>query len=382
MPDHPVAKGRTAALVTFRSLALAPYRFDRFRAAKNRRPGLGRMSVVPPAGDEGSYRWARGPARHLAAGIALTRRLGDAPPNVADPSWMAAQAADLAEEHEMECLELGPEELAERGMGGILAVGGGSKTPPRMVRLRWGAGEPSLAFVGKGVTFDSGGLSLKPSPAMDEMKFDKAGACTVLGVARALAGAGVPGRFSCFLPLAENMPDGASYRPGDIVTCYNGKSVEILNTDAEGRMLLADALSWAEEDAPDSVLDFATLTGACVVALGQGGGGLFTPGDGLATELLESAARSGERLWRLPLWAEFEAGLEGRHADLKNVAGRWGGASSAAAFLAQFVTRRDRWAHFDIAGPAYVSKGPKSFGATGFGVATAFDWALRRCGVL
>jgi len=240
-----------------------------------------------------------------------------------------------------------------------------------------------VALVGKGVTFDSGGLSLKPAGSMDEMKFDKSGACAVLGVARALAGAKVPGRYECYVALAENMPDGTSYRPGDIVRCYNGKTVEVLNTDAEGRMLLADALAWAEEADPDVLVDFATLTGACVVALGQSGAGLFTPSDSLAEELLSSAAAAGERLWRLPLWPEFEEQMRGQHADLQNVAGRWAGASTAAAFLAQFVKRRTRWAHLDIAGPAYQGRNHKSsFGATGYGVALTTTWLLRRAGRL
>ena len=173
----------------------------------------------------------------------------------------------------------------------------------------------------------------------------------------------------------DNMPDGAAYRPGDIVTCYNGKTVEILNTDAEGRMILADALSWAAEEKPDYLIDYATLTGACVVALGQTGAGLFSHHDGLADRLLQSAGEADERLWRLPLWPEFTKQMKGRHADLRNSGSRWGGASTAAAFLANFVDGADRWAHIDIAGPAYIgSSQPSRKGATGYGVGLTTHW--------
>jgi leucyl aminopeptidase len=177
------------------------------------------------------------------------------------------------------------------------------------------------------------------------------------------------------------MPDGRAYRPGDIVRCYNGKTVEILNTDAEGRMILADALSWAAEDSPDELLDFATLTGACVVALGQQGAGLFSHDDELAGELLAAAEGAHEYLWRMPLWPEFGEQIQGQHGDLKNVGVRWGGANTAAAFLSNFVKGSGRWAHLDIAGPAYVDRGNKeAFGATGYGVALTLNWLRRLAG--
>jgi leucyl aminopeptidase len=383
LPEHPSESLAEDALFVLRTLALAPYKFDGYLSKKDAKSGLRVVRIIPPPDEAKAYRKAGALAREISAGVALCRNLANTPPNVADPEWMTEQARALADEHGMDIEVLGPSEMEERGMGGILAVGQGSAKPPRMVRLTWGEGEGTVSFVGKGVTFDTGGISLKPPASMDEMKFDKSGACTVLGIARAVAGAKVPGRYRCYLALAENMPDGTAYRPGDIVRCYNGKTVEILNTDAEGRMLLADALAWAEEDEAEVIVDFATLTGACVVALGHDGAGLFSPSDGLCSDLLAAAAAAGERLWRLPLWPEFEEQMQGQHGDLRNTGGRWGGASTAAAFLAQFVERQDRWAHLDIAGPAAHGRSRKSrFGATGYGVPLTTTWLLRRAGRL
>jgi leucyl aminopeptidase len=202
----------------------------------------------------------------------------------------------------------------------------------------------------------------------------------VLGILEAVSRLALPIRIRAYLPLAENMPDGAAYRPGDIVTMSNGKTVEILNTDAEGRMILADALVWAAAERPDALVEFSTLTGACVVALGPTGAGLFSPDDGLAGELLAAAGDVDERLWRLPLWEEFLDEMRGAHGDLKNSGGRWGGASTAAAFLSQFVGDTARWAHVDVAGPAYVGEGKERRGATGYGVALTVEWLRRLAG--
>jgi leucyl aminopeptidase len=233
-----------------------------------------------------------------------------------------------------------------------------------------------VALVGKGVTFDTGGISIKPAAYMDEMKYDKCGACTALTVAGAVAELGLPLTVRAYLPLAENMPDGRSYRPGDIVTCYNGKTVEIVNTDAEGRMILADALALAAEEGAEALVEFSTLTGACAIALGRSAAGLYTPDDALAGELLAAAERAGERLWRMPLWPEFVEEMKGNHADLKNASERWGSANTAAAFLSQFVAPVARWAHLDMAGPANTT--PKNnvgySGATGYGIALTLGW--------
>ncbi len=381
-PSHDVCRRESAVESAFRAVAASRYRFEEFRSKPDRtrpRP-LARVRILGHPDDEALHVRARSTAMAVAEGMALTRDLANTPPNEATPEWMAESARALAESAGMSCRILGPEELDEQGMGGILAVGKGSRNAPRLAILEWGEGSSSVALVGKGVTFDTGGISIKPSAAMDEMKFDKTGACTVLGVAKAASLLELPYRFRAYLPLAENMPDGAAYRPGDVVRCYSGTTVEITNTDAEGRMLLADALALADEEGADVILDYATLTGACVVALGTDGAGIFSHDDDLAAELLAAADAAGEHLWRLPLWPEFSRAMKGRHADLRNTGGRWGGASTAAAFLANFVKNR-AWAHLDIAGPAYVGRGKKgTFGATGYGVALTVRWLMDRAG--
>ncbi len=379
LPDHLAARGRSSLRV-LTQLLTSGYRFDRFRS-KNSSATLRKIHLLPAMGEDENYGKALRLARATSRGVRVSRDLGNTPPNQATPEWMAEQAVGLAAKRGLDCQVLLPEEMQEKGMGGILAVGSGSTHPPRLVRLEWGEGEEVISFVGKGVTFDTGGISIKPSAAMEEMKFDKCGACTVLGIAQTLAELGLPGRYRAYIPLVENMPDGGSYRPSDIVRCHNGKTVEILNTDAEGRMILADALAWAASEKPATLVEFSTLTGATVVALGHQAAALYTPDQPLAGELLEAGASSGERLWRMPLWPEFAEDMKGTHADLRNLGSRWGGANNAAAFLGHFVGRTKRWAHLDIAGTAYRDSGEGlASGATGFGVALILDWLLRRTG--
>jgi leucyl aminopeptidase len=375
-PDCPEARGAQAAERACRRLILGSYRFDRFRQESRENPvRLRQVALVPPAGEEDAYREALPLAAAIAEGVAFARDLANSPANVADPAWMEERARELAAEHGMAVDVFGRRELEEKGMGGILSVGQGSSCEPRLVRLEWGESGPVVALVGKGVTFDTGGISIKPAARLDEMKYDKSGACTVLGIAKVVAALGLPLRLRVYVPLAENMPDGAAYRPSDIIRCYDGTTVEVLNTDAEGRLILADALALAVEEGADSVLEFSTLTGACVVALGHHGAGLFSPDDELASALLAGAAAGGERLWRLPLWEEFAEEMQGTHADLRNSGGRWGGANTAAAFLSNFLGEHRRWAHLDIAGPAQVPKeNDGSKGATGYGVALAVHW--------
>jgi leucyl aminopeptidase len=376
LPRHAETTGATAAARIARSLALCGYRFERYRSE----PDNGRLEavdLVPPAGAEADYRGVLEVAAKVAAAVVYARDLANAPGNEATPPWLEERARELAESHGMELLVLDAAELARRQMGGLLAVGRGSGHPPRLLRLTLGE-RGRVALVGKGVTFDSGGISIKPAADMEQMKFDKSGACAVLGAMRAAAELGLDTGLRAYLPVAENMLGAEAYRPGDIVRCYNGKTVEITNTDAEGRMILADALAWAAEDGPDSLVELSTLTGACVVALGHHAAGLFTPDEAFAAELQAAATASGERLWRLPLLPEFLDEMKALHADLRNSAGRWGGASTAAAFLSQFVGGLRRWAHLDIAGVAYArSEDGRGTAATGFGVASVVDW-LRR----
>ncbi len=381
-PDHPLCRGVSAAAAVYRHLALAGYRFDEFRT-EPRPSALSRVFLLPPADELKSYRRGARFGRAVAAGVATARDLANTPPNRATPAWMADRARALARKHGLGVRVLGPSHLARRGMNAILAVGGGSANPPRLVRLEWGRGDHRVALVGKGVTFDTGGISIKPAKSMDEMKYDKSGACAVLGIVRAAAELDLPFRFRAYLPLAENMLSGEAYRPSDIVRCYNGKTVEVLNTDAEGRMILADALALAAEEGADSLVEMSTLTGATVVALGYHGAALYTPDDGLAGELETAAAESGDRLWRMPLWREFASEMRGNHSDLKNIAGRWGGANNAAAFLGEFVGGVERWAHLDIAGTSWIgAEGGENAGATGYGVALVLTWLLRRAGRL
>ncbi|MFY9823314.1 MAG: leucyl aminopeptidase, partial [Thermoanaerobaculia bacterium] len=331
------------------------------------------------AGEEAAFRDALAVAGPVAAAVAFARDLANSPANEATPTWMEERCRELAADRGLAVTVLDAKELAARGMGGLLAVGAGSAHPPRLVRLQWGDRGPRIALVGKGITFDTGGISIKPAADMDEMKYDKCGACAVLATARAVADLALPVRLTVYAPFAENMLSHEAYRPSDIVRCHNGKTVEITNTDAEGRMILADALGWAAEETPDALVELSTLTGACVVALGHVAAGLFTTDDGLAGELTAAGNQEGERLWRLPLFPEYLEEMKGTHADLRNSAGRWGGASLAAAFLSQFVGGVERWAHLDIAGVANVKAYPggSAAGATGFGVAALVSW-LRR----
>lgn len=306
--------------------------------------------------------------------VCLARRLGDAPPNFMYPHSFAREVQRLAKPLGLKVKIYNEKNLLEEKMGLISAVGQGSQHPPRMVVLSYqGAkarGKP-LVLVGKGVTFDSGGLSLKPSSGLVGMKTDMAGAATVLAVTLAAAQLKIPLNLMTVMPLAENMPGGGAFRVGDVLTGRLGKTVEVTNTDAEGRLLLADALAWAGESAPAMMLDVATLTGACAVALGDGCAGLFTDDKDLGAALREAGDRVGEVLWPLPLFSDYDSSLKSETADMVNASlVPKGGAISAALFLRRFVPESVPWAHLDIAGPGRAEKARPGVpvGATGFGV--------------
>jgi leucyl aminopeptidase len=381
LPAHAETSGPAAGRV-LRALSLSGYRFDRFQTEAEKAGRVERLAVVPPAGEEEAFRAALPEVEKVAGAVAFARDLANAPANEATPAWMEERARELAGSHGLKLTVLDAGALRARGMGGLLAVGAGSAHPPRLVRLEHGDRGPKVALVGKGVTFDTGGISIKPAQDMDEMKYDKSGACNVLAVARAAADLRLPVRLSVYAPLAENMLSAHAYRPSDIVRCYNGRTVEITNTDAEGRMILADALAWAAEEGAESILEFSTLTGGVIVALGLVAAGMFTPDDGLAAEVAAAGEAGGERFWRLPLYPEYLEAMKGTHADLRNSAGRHGSACTAAAFLSQFVGGVRRWAHLDIAGVSNVRNGHGGAyaGATGFGVATAVGWLRRLAG--
>ncbi|MBQ7154976.1 MAG: leucyl aminopeptidase [Synergistaceae bacterium] len=312
----------------------------------------------------------------------FARTLINEPGCVITPESLSQKAQEAAEECGLTCEIWDENRLAVEKMGGLLAVGSGSKNPPRLIHLTYKPeGNPSkrIAFVGKGITFDSGGLDIKPDNFMLTMKGDKTGACNVLAVMKGIAALGLNVEAHGFMTCAENMPSGSAYRPDDIITARNGKTIEINNTDAEGRLVLADALSLASELKPDVIIDMATLTGACAVALGKHCAGLFSNNDELAAKILESSCARGEPLWRMPLEDEHIAeSLKSPYADLINCGERYGGAIFAALFLKEFVGENIAWAHFDIAGPDFCDKeyGIYPKGATAFGVRTCLDYVM------
>lgn len=362
----------------------AQYRFDQFKSKQDdaRRP-LRRLTLIVERRNElATAETALKQGIAIGEGIALTRDLGNLPPNVCHPTYLAEQALALASEFGLDCEILGRDEMAELGMHSLLAVARGATQPPRLIVLHYRGGSKSarpLVLVGKGVTFDTGGISLKPGAEMDEMKYDMCGAASVLGTLKAVAAMGLPINLTVIVPATENMPDGNATRPGDIVTSMSGQTIEILNTDAEGRLILCDALTYAERFDPEVVIDVATLTGACVVALGNVASGLFANKDGLARDLLEAGEETGDRAWQMPLWDDYQDLLKSPFADMANIGGRWGGAISAACFLARFTKKYD-WAHLDIAGTAWTSG--KDKGATGRPVPLLTHFVMQRAGQL
>ena len=319
-------------------------------------------------------------AEHTAAGIALARDLANAPANILTPLGMEHEARTLAARHGFNCYSLDEEALRQAGFGAFTAVLQGSSAGGRLIVLEHApqglAQQAPLVLIGKGITFDTGGISLKPAAGMHRMKSDMAGAAAVMGAFETLGRQKTPRRVIGLLACAENMPDGAATRPGDVITCLNGKTVEITNTDAEGRMVLCDSLVYAQQQfAPAVIVDIATLTGACVVALGENVAGLFTEDDQLEKLIRQDGERTGEHFWPLPLWDSYFEAMKSDVADMVNAGAREGGAIHAGLFLKQFVAPGPRWAHLDIAGPAFLSTGNavRTPGGTGFGVRTLFE---------
>jgi leucyl aminopeptidase len=373
MPESDDAASAVEALVT--GTILAAYRFDRFKS------GDGESSTRPESltilGDASLGEGAE-EARIAAEAQNRARDLQHTPANFATPTFLAERAEEIAAGSDALSVEVfGRAELEEKGMGGLVAVGQGSAEEPKLIVLRYAGGSGSqLAYVGKGVTFDTGGISLKPGAGMQEMKMDMSGAAAVLESVAAIAELGLPLDLIALVPTTENMPSGTAIKPGDIITQYNGKTVEVNNTDAEGRLILADALAYAVEQGAERIVDIATLTGAVEIALGSTYAGLVSNDDALATEVTRAGEETGELVWRLPLHPEYKELMKGTVADLSNLAKkRKAGTITAASFLEEFVGETP-WAHLDIAGSAWdVGREYTGSEANGFGVRLLIELA-------
>ncbi len=314
----------------------------------------------------------------IAAGIAYARELGNLPPNICNPAYLAERSRQLASEHaNVTCEVLERADMEQLGMGSLLAVARGSANPPKLIALKYAGGGDAkpFVFVGKGITFDSGGLNLKTQGGIEEMKFDMLGAASVLGAFHATVSLKLPINLVCVVAAVENMTGSDAYRPSDVLTSMSGKTIEVLNTDAEGRLILCDALTYAQRFEPQALIDVATLTGACVVALGKQAHGLMSKHDDLSNELLAAGENVYDRAWRLPLWDEYQSQLESGFADVANIGGKYAGAITAGCFLSRF-TEGQRWAHLDIAGTSW-DEGKKGL-ASGRPVGMLCQWLLDR----
>jgi leucyl aminopeptidase len=355
------------------------YRFEELKTQKKQAaPAL--AHIVLPLSPSAQLAVALAEASATADGAALARTLGNLPANICTPSYLAEEAKKLASQHKLALEVLKRRDMEKLGMGAFLSVARASHQPPKLIVLRYSGGakgKKPLALVGKGITFDTGGISLKPAGEMDEMKFDMSGAASVLGAIRALAAMRASVNVVGIIPTCENMPGGSASRPGDVVTTLSGQTVEILNTDAEGRLILCDALTYAARFQPEAVLDIATLTGACVVSLGHVATGLFANDQKLADEVRAAADDAWDRVWQMPLWEDYQEQLRSNFADFANIGGRPAGSITAACFLSRF-TRGMRWAHLDIAGTAWKSGREK--GSTGRPVPLLVRFALRHAG--
>ena len=358
------------------------YVFDQLKSKKSetRRP-LRKMTLfIDSRADLAEGEKAINHAQSISIGQSLTKDLANLPGNICHPSYLADLAEQLAEDYSaMSVNVLDEAELKEMGAGAFVSVSQGSDQPGKLICMEYMAGasdEKPIVFVGKGITFDTGGISLKPGAAMDEMKFDMGGAAAVFGAMKSIAEMKLPINVIGVVAAAENMPSGRASRPGDVVTSLSGQTIEILNTDAEGRLVLCDALTYVEKYDPDIVIDVATLTGAVIIALGHEATGLMSNHNGLANEIESASEHTHDRVWRLPIWDEYHDQLKSNFADFSNLGGRAAGSITAACFLSKF-TKKYRWAHLDIAGTAWKSGAQK--GATGRPVPLLSEIVINRC---
>ncbi|WP_114808931.1 leucyl aminopeptidase [Paraburkholderia kururiensis] len=367
-----------AAILALRS---ETYRFTQLKSKPDTTPrALKRIVFSVDSADEKAAKVAAKQGAALANGMDLTRDLGNLPGNVCTPTYLGNVAKKLAKDWKLKVEVLGQKQIEALKMGSFLSVTRGSVEPPQFIVLQYqgaGAKEAPVVLVGKGITFDTGGISLKPGEAMDEMKYDMCGAGSVLGTMRAVAEMGLKLNVVALVPTCENMPAGNATKPGDIVTSMSGTTIEVLNTDAEGRLILCDALTYAERFKPAAVVDVATLTGACIIALGHHNAGLFSKDDALAGELLDASREADDPAWRMPLDDEYQDQLKSNFADVANIGGRPAGSVTAACFLSRF-TQAYPWAHLDIAGVAWKSGAAK--GATGRPVPLLTQFLIDRAG--
>lgn len=356
------------------------YRYTTTKSGRKKVPALKTVMVQVRRADLAETQKAVMQATAIAHGVALSRQLADLPGNICTPSYLAAHAKAMQKTVAVKTQVLDEAEMKRLKMDSLLSVSRGSREPAKLIIMDYKGGKRGQApvvLVGKGVTFDAGGISIKPAAAMDEMKYDMCGGASVFGAIQAIAEMSLPLNVIGVVASSENLPDGAASKPGDIVTSMSGKTIEILNTDAEGRLILCDALTYVARFKPAVVVDIATLTGACMVALGQHASGLFSNDDQLAQQLLAAGEAAGDRAWRLPIWAQYSKQLKSNFADLANIGGRFAGAVTAACFLKEF-TKAYAWAHLDIAGTAWESGAAK--GATGRPVPLLVQFLMDRAG--
>lgn len=336
----------------------AIYQFDNYKSSSKKPPSLSSVTITLPAGSKATARTLK-EAQAIAEGVVLSKDLGNTPANQCTPTVLAKKAVELGKRFPaLKVSVLDEKEMKKLAMGALLSVSAGSREPAKLIVLEYQAGkkaETPTVLIGKGITFDTGGISLKPGGRMDEMKFDMCGAATVFGVLLAALKLKLPINLVGIIAASENMPDGNATKPGDVVTSMSGKTIEVLNTDAEGRLVLCDAITYAEKFKPGCVIDIATLTGACVVALGSHASGLYANDDELADKLLSAGKYSGDKAWRMPLWNEYQEQINSKVADVANIGGPGAGSITAACFLERFA-KDFRWAHLDVAGSAWNGK--------------------------
>ena len=377
-PTHLIEPISAASQIT-EGCKMALYKFEKFKSKKEEySPDI---SIFVPKSNKISK--AIKNSEIISDAVIFTKSIANLPPNECNPTTLATLAKGIAKKNKIKCVVLSKNELKKKGFGGIVAVGQGSKNEPKLIILEHHGGprnEKPIVLVGKAVTFDTGGISLKPGEKMDEMKFDKCGGCTVLGIMKGVSELKLPINLVGIVPSVENMPGGDSYRPGDIIKLYNGKTAEILNTDAEGRLILADALAFGEKYySPKAIIDFATLTGACIVALGTNVAAIISNNEQLTQKIKDSSRRTTEEVWELPLNEDYMNMIKSDVADMKNIGiGRAAGTITAAAFLRNAIEETP-WIHLDIAGVAWTQVATKSKpynpkGATGFGVRLILDY--------